>query len=162
MIGTTGSQLGQTRSVIRVYKFQDVVAHLDRADQALLAAHFPAQPRQEIGEHTLPLRFGARLISFATEVRASDARLEKLLGAANEIERQLVTLAVVVGPVDQAMLAEDGTLGVWVLATHALERQAEVESRTLPVGPDHVVAVYLARQRRAVACRGQRDHRDRM
>src|SRR5262245_33772755 len=99
MVGATGSQLGQARSVIRVYELQNFVAHLDRADLALLAAHFSAQPRQKIGEHTFPLRFGQRLISFAAEIRASGARLEELLGAADEVECQLVTLAVVAGPV---------------------------------------------------------------
>src|SRR5262245_48245833 len=58
MVGATRSELGQAWSVVRVYEIQDVVAHLDRADLASLAAHFPPQPRQQISEHTLPLRFG--------------------------------------------------------------------------------------------------------
>src|SRR5215475_12299699 len=162
MVGATGSQLGQTWGVVRVYEIQDLVAHLDRADLALLATDSPPQPRQQFGEHTFPLRFRQRLVSLAPEIRVSGARLEELLGAADEVEGQLVTLAVAAGPVDQAVLAHDGTLGVRMLATYPFQHEAEVEPGTLPVGPDHVVAVHLARQRPPVARRGQRDHRDRM
>ena len=74
-------------------------------------------------------------------------------------QRQVVAFLVVVGPVDEAVLAHDDAFGLRVFAADFLSCEAEVETGAQPGGPDHFVAVDLLRQLRGVLRGGDGDRR---
>ncbi len=77
-------------------------------------------------------------------------------------QAQLVTFAVVVGPVDKAVLAHHQPLQRRIVADCPLHHQSQVETGALPRDPADLVAVNLAGKRLAVLGRGDRDHRVRV
>ena len=87
------------------------------------------------------------------------ARLDVLGRLRDQRQRQVVAGLVVLGPVDQPVLAEHDASRIGVRRDHVLQRQAEFEAGTLPWRPDDRVAVDLARQPLGVARRGDADHR---
>ena len=159
MIGTARAQLGESRRVVGVHELQHFVPHFHRRDLTLLCTDLAAQPRKQFGEHTLALGLWQRLHARAAEVGTSTTRVEKVLRAPDQLEGQFIAFLVVIGPVDKAVLAHDRALCVRMLSADPLQLQPELEARPLPVGPDDVVAVDLARERRPILRRGERDDR---
>ena len=83
-------------------------------------------------------------------------------GAPSQLQGQLATSLVVVGPVDQTVLAHDQTFYFRVLARCFLHHQSPVKSGSLPSYPAYVVAVDFLCQSFPVLAGGDGDHGVRM
>ena len=75
----------------------------------------------------------------------------------NQIERGEVTVLVIIGPVDEAVLAHHDAAQLRVLARHVLHGQAKFESRPHPWHVTYFLAVNLFRQVLAARRRGNGD-----
>ena len=158
MVRATGAELGQPRGVDAVDEAEDRRVGLHGADEPLLLAHLPAQPRQDRGQRRVPLLFGQRLILRAAEGLVSLVVLLDVAGGLlDQGQGQLVARLVVVGPVDEAVLPHDEALGIRVLLLGLLHEQAELETGPHPRNPDDLVAVDLAGQLLGALRRGDAD-----
>jgi len=75
----------------------------------------------------LSARIGVRNWKGWKELVAAVARLDITCRTLDQVERQLIAGFVVVGPVDQAVLAEDDAPGLGVPPDDVLERQPQLE-----------------------------------
>jgi len=76
----------------------------------------------------------------------------------DQVERQLVTGFIVIGPVDQPMPAQDETFRPRVRAADLFQLQSQVEAGALPRRPHDLVAVDLARKLLGARRGGNGDH----
>ncbi len=158
VVGAGGAELGEARGVVAVDELERGFVVLDGGDKALLLADLAAQPREQVDEEFAALGAVECLVLRAAEGALALVVLgEVARGFLDEIERELVALFVVVGPIDQAVLAHDDAFGLGIFAADFLELEAEVEAGALPGGPDHFVAVDFPGELGGILRRGDGD-----
>src|SRR5437868_5602169 len=110
MIGAGSAKFGQSWCVLGIDEAQDFLVVLYRPNKTLLAAHLPAKPRQDAGKN-----FATRFLRQSCMQRASKRGFiptlfrvflfDELGRPINEVQRAEITFAIIVGPIDEAVLA---------------------------------------------------------
>ena len=77
--------------------------------------------------------------------------------AFDELKSQLVALLVVIGPVDETVLAHVDALGIGILLADLLEKKTEIKARALPGRVNDFVAKDLFRDCLRIPRRTERD-----
>ena len=137
MVGTGSAKFRKARGVFGIDEAQDLFVVLNRPDKPLLAADLPAQPGKESSEDLAANLFGKAGVNSAAEGSFVAAffgvfLFDELRGALNQVERTEIAFAVVVGPVDEAMLAHHDADGLGVLAANLLHFEAKLKSGAEP------------------------------
>ena len=127
-----------------------------------MLAHLATQPRKNRGKDLTALFRRERLIfrpakrRFVAAVRGIFLFDERRC-LLNQIECGEVTVLVIIGPVDEAVLAHHDAVQLRVLARDVLHGEAKFESRPHPWHVTYFLAVNLFRQRLAARRRGDGD-----
>ncbi len=121
---------------------------MDCADKSFLLAHLPAQPWQQLGKHLAAHLLRQRGVFLAAEgflvAALFPVGLFNVCGSLfNEVEREIVAFLFVIGPVDQAVLAEHHALRIGMFPANRLQLQPQLEARAQPRRPHNVIAVHF-------------------
>jgi len=113
VIRAAGAEFSQSRGVDTVDEPLHGGIGLQGADHALLAREFSAKPRQKLLEDRFSLGLIQRLVLLsAKRFFAAIASLDIAGGFVDQIEAHLVDFVLVIGSVEQTVLAENDTLEI--------------------------------------------------
>src|SRR5687768_16855848 len=122
MVRATGAEFSEACGVLGIDEAQDCFVILNSADETLLLADLAAQPRKNLCENFLADIGGKTLMELAAEHGRIAAfpgifLFDELGGALDEIEREVIALLVIIGPIDKAVLAHHDAFGFGMFAT---------------------------------------------
>ena len=146
VIGTGGSQLGETLCRVTVDEFQDRLGAFNRPNETILLTDLPTQPGNEFA-HQFLLLFAGKVFVFGSFKRLITliALLDVAASALDQRKSQLVTFLVIVSPIDEPVLPHVDSFGVGMPFANILEKQAQIKARALPQCINHFVAKNLLR-----------------
>src|SRR5271167_758889 len=140
MIGTTGSQVGQFRSPIRIHKLENFLQTVIVSNQALLAGDQPSNHRKNAAGKFFAI--GTRRITLAPKNGTGFAldltkhELADLIDDPNCIE---IACALCVAPGEESVSTQYDAIATGMRLHGILHHEAQLKSRTLPRNPHDFV-----------------------
>ena len=161
VIGTTGSQKGQSLAVRGVNKLQHVGRVRIAADKPLPGADAPTQKRCDLDRNFAAIC--ARRKRLASEPRRSlrlPVTLDELANAIDHVQRVQIALALRLAPGKEPVPAQHDSVAARILLDDPLHHHRQLEAGTLPWQPHQRVAklaIELFHLRFAVGTGRERD-----